>query len=160
LLCTPWSSPQRAWRSLIRILLLEVIVFGSCALLWTHSPRSIDGGALYAVIALASLSMGIQAVAARSINASGISTVVFTTGLIRIVIAATNRLRGRRGSVMQAAGDHGHLLAFAAYGCGAVLTGMFIAQHIELLIWSPMAAVLVALAGSIVAHQLQQRTAA
>src|SRR5262249_51568630 len=116
LLYAPWSVQSNDRRSLTRILLLELVFLGGCSALWAANPQPMDGGAVYAIIALASLSMGIQAVGARSINSSGISTIVFTSGLIHIVMSATGRVAGR-GSVMKAPSDHGHLLAFAAYGC-------------------------------------------
>src|SRR5262249_33095287 len=99
LLYAPWR-PQQAPRARTRILLLELIFLGGYAVLWTGSARPMEGMAVYAVIVLASLSMGIQAVGARSINSSGISTIVFTTGLIHIVMSATGRIVGR-GAVMK-----------------------------------------------------------
>ena len=76
---------------------------------------SVQSGALYAVIVLLALSMGIQAVVARSINLRGINTVVFTTALIRIVITATNALR--HGNVLASLTNiRPDLGTFAAYG--------------------------------------------
>ena len=159
LLYAPWSAQQNGRRSLTRILLLESVFLGVCTALWAASAQPMHGAAVYAVIGLASLSMGIQAVGARSINSSGISTIVFTTGLIHIVMSATGRIAGR-GAVIKVPSDHGHLLAFAAYGCGAVAAAVVMPHYLELLIWIPMTAVLVALACSVLTDRLEEvRTA-
>jgi uncharacterized membrane protein YoaK (UPF0700 family) len=158
LLYAPRNTQQDGRRPLTRILLLELLFLGACTALWIASPQPMQGGAVYEVIALASLSMGIQAVGARSINSSGISTIVFTTGLIHIVMSATSRLAGR-GAAMKAPSDHGHLLAFAAYGCGAVVAAVAISHHLKLLVWMPITAVAIALACSVLTNRLEGRTA-
>ena len=135
-------------RALRRLLLIELAFLASCALLWNGSGDPVHGLALYVVIALASLSMGIQAVGARGINSSGISTIVFTTGLIHIVMNATRKLTGRGAPPPRHEG-HGHLIAFGAYGCGAVLAAVFFARHLEVMIWVPVAAVIAALGASL-----------
>jgi uncharacterized membrane protein YoaK (UPF0700 family) len=152
LLSPPRSTYQATWRSVTRILMFELVVIGGCALLWTHSPRPLEGNALYSIIALASVSMGIQAVGARSITSTGISSVVFTTGLVQIVMAATRRIVGR-GSVVHAPSAHGHLLTFAVYGFGALVTALLIARYLGVLIWSPVVTVLVALGACVLAGQ-------
>jgi uncharacterized membrane protein YoaK (UPF0700 family) len=158
LLYAPWTARQNARRTLTSILLLEIVFLGGCAALWATSPQPMQGAAIYAVIALASLSMGIQAVGARMINSSGISTIVFTSGLIHIVMSATGRIAGR-GAALKAPSDHGHLLAFAGYGCGALVAAALISDSLRVLIWLPVAAVLVALACSIATDRLAPDTA-
>ena len=158
LLYAPWNAQPDGRRPLTRILLLELLFLSACTALWTASPQPMQGGAVYRVIALASLSMGIQAVAARSINSSGISTIVFTTGLIHIVMSATGRVAGR-GVAMKAPSDHGHLLAFAAYGCGAVVAAVVISHYLKLLVWMPITAVVIALACSVLTNRLEPRSA-
>lgn len=153
LMSARWKTSQSMQQSLTRILLLEVVLLGGCALLWGRLPRPIQGGALYTIISLAALSMGIQAVAARSMNSSGVSTVVFTTGLMRIAMSATTRLVGRRID-LDVPSDRGHLLAFTSYGCGAVVTALLVARHTEVMIWVPLAAAIVALACSVPARRI------
>jgi uncharacterized membrane protein YoaK (UPF0700 family) len=87
-----WPSGLDARRGLSRLLLLELLFLTGCAALWSISPEPILGGALYTVILLSALSIGIQAVGARSINASGINTIVFTSALVRILMFATDAL--------------------------------------------------------------------
>jgi uncharacterized membrane protein YoaK (UPF0700 family) len=157
LLYAPWNTKQNAVRSLTRILLLELVFLTACTALWAASPQHVQGGSVYAVIALASLSMGIQAVGARSINSSGISTIVFTSGLIHIVMSATGRLASRGAS--NAPSDHGHLLAFGAYGCGAVAAAMLSSDYLQLVILLPIVTVLTALACSVVMNGSKGSTA-
>jgi uncharacterized membrane protein YoaK (UPF0700 family) len=154
LLYAPWSARPNPRRSLTRILLLETAFLGACTALWAAGPQSLQGAAVYAVIGLASLSMGIQAVGARSINSSGISTIVFTSGLIHIVMSATGRIAAR-GAVMKAPSDHGHLLAFAAYGAGALVAAVVMPHYLALLVWIPVTAVLLALACSMRTDRLE-----
>ncbi len=54
-----WHAQQDARRGLRRLLLLELVFLGGCAALWSASPDPVQGGALYAVIVLSALSMGI-----------------------------------------------------------------------------------------------------
>ena len=85
----------RAFRRLLR---LELAFLGGCAALGSIGSTPLGGGLLFAVIALSAVSMGIQAVGARIIDSAGISTVVFTSVLVRIVMSATGA-RMRRDPV-------------------------------------------------------------
>jgi uncharacterized membrane protein YoaK (UPF0700 family) len=58
-----------------RLLLLEHVFLLGSAVLWSASPDPVGGAALYAVIVLSGVSMGTQAVDARSINFLRVSTV-------------------------------------------------------------------------------------
>jgi hypothetical protein len=64
LLYAPWNAEQRARGALTRILLVELVFLGGCATLWSACVEPIPPTVLYAVIALAALSMGMQAVGA------------------------------------------------------------------------------------------------
>jgi uncharacterized membrane protein YoaK (UPF0700 family) len=142
------TSKHQSTRSGIRwLLVLELIFLAGCSILWSASSRPVEGSALYAVIVLLALSMGIQAVTARSINSLGINTVVFTSALIRIVISATGALR-RRAALASLSNIGPDLGTLAAYGCGAAVAGMLVSHHLVMLIWFPAAAVLVALVSS------------
>lgn len=128
-----------------RLLLLELVFLGGGAALWSASAHSLQGLVLYAVIALSALSMGIQAVAARHSSSSGISTIVFTTNLINVLISATRvlaRLPAAGGVPVRAVA---HMQAFAAYAGGAVLAALLVHRWLEAVIWIPIAVVLCAL---------------
>jgi uncharacterized membrane protein YoaK (UPF0700 family) len=149
-----WHVPPR--RDLSWLLLLELFFLVGGAALWSASPEPILGGALYAVILLSALSMGIQAVGPRSINASGISTIVFTSVLVRIVTSVTDALARPAAGSASLAGIRPHLAAFGAYGCGALLTGILVAQHLGELIQVPVAAVVLALGSSELSSRLER----
>jgi uncharacterized membrane protein YoaK (UPF0700 family) len=141
-------------RSFRRLLLVELVVLGICATLWSVGPRPLGGGLLYAVIALSAVSMGIQAVGARLIDSEGISTVVFTSVLVRIVMSATAALL-RRGPVPAASsGARARVDTFAAYGGGGVVAALLVSRHLGTAIWMPFAAVVLALGASRAAAQL------
>jgi uncharacterized membrane protein YoaK (UPF0700 family) len=116
-----WHVSPDARRGLSWLLLLELFFLVRGAALWTTSLEPIMGGTLYAVILLSALCMSIQAVAARSINASGISTVVFTSVLVRIASSVTDVLARPAAGSASLASIRPHLGTFAAYGCGALL---------------------------------------
>lgn len=126
-----------------RLLLLEVIFLAGCATLWSLSSDPPPRVALYAIILLSAVSMGIQGVAARRINSAGISTIVFTSVLITLVASLSAAL-GRRGTAAAPASMKGHIAAFAAYGFGASLVGAMASYIPVVLIWLPLAAVLAA----------------
>ena len=144
---TSVSLKPHAHRGFSRLLLLELIFLTCCAALWSASPDPIVGGRVYALILLAALSMGVQAIAAGSIS-SGINTVVFTSALVRIVMSITGALsRSEEDSPLLAA-IGGHLQAFASYSCGALLAAILVWHLPYAVIWIPGAAVLFALGAS------------
>jgi uncharacterized membrane protein YoaK (UPF0700 family) len=129
-----------------RLLLLELLFLVSCTTLWNASPEPIEGGVLYVVILLSALSMGIQAVAARTVNVSGISTIVFTAGLIRIVTAVTGAVAGSASSAASPPNMASELAVFLAYGCGALIVGVMASWQVWFVLWIPTVAVILALA--------------
>jgi len=135
----------RAFRRLLR---LELAFLGGCAALWSIGSTPLGGGLLFAVIALSAVSMGIQAVGARIIDSAGISTVVFTSVLVRIVMSATGA-RMRRDPVPESpTGGRARLGTFAAYGCGGILAAVLSSGHLGMRIWVPFAAVVLAIGAS------------
>lgn len=136
---------SRAGGGLRRLLTLELICLGTCTTLWSLSGSEIATRNLYVIILLSAFSMGIQGIAAQRISSSGISTIVFTSALIRIVISITGTLMHLAGAAESRVSTKGHLATFAAYACGAAVTGTLIAHELRLLIWLPALMVLSAL---------------
>ncbi len=137
------EPPTRAFQ---RLLLLELVVLGACATLWSTGSDPLVGGLLYAVIALSAMSMGIQAVAARLVDADGISTVVFTSVLVRLVTSATAALVGR-GSVPESSRGvrvRVGTFTFVAYGGGGILAAVLFSGGVGVRTWVPFAAVALA----------------
>jgi uncharacterized membrane protein YoaK (UPF0700 family) len=144
-------DPQRTLR---RLLVVEIACLGACAALWSASRASLVGDVLYVVIMLSAVSMGIQGVAARVIGSTGVSTIVFTSVLISIVMSLAAAL-GRRASPAPPPADiTTYLGAFAAYAFAGLLAGVMATYGVELLVWLPMIAVIIALVSS---YRAQQR---
>jgi uncharacterized membrane protein YoaK (UPF0700 family) len=147
---------RRGQQTLRRLLLVEIACLGSCAALWSVSSASLGGSALYIIILLSAVSMGIQGVAARIIGSTGISTIVFTSGLISIVTSLTSALVGRSNPLAPATGISAHLGTFAAYALGGLLAGVLVTERIALLVWVPMMAVVLALGCSYLTGKWQR----
>ncbi len=112
------------------LLLLEILFLVGCTALWSARPEP-----------------------------SGISTIVFTTVVIRIVSDITGRVAGPPTSPTSPPSIASGLAAFLAYGCGALTAGIADSRQIWLVIWIPVAAVILALAVWELAGKREGRTA-
>jgi uncharacterized membrane protein YoaK (UPF0700 family) len=140
--------PNRPGRvGVIRPLLLtEILCLGVFAATLTFVGPPAEGIALYALILLSAIGMGVQGVAARHINSPGINTIVFTSTLISIVISLTGTLTRRSGSDKVHYDTKRQIGMFLAYGFGALLAGILAGPALPVLAWIPMVAILTALA--------------
>src|SRR6185312_13291431 len=77
------------------LLAAESCLLAGFLLAWQFTDRSAGGLPLYGLILLGAAGMGVQSVAARQDNRPGVTTVVFTSTLTSIVIAATGAILGR-----------------------------------------------------------------
>jgi uncharacterized membrane protein YoaK (UPF0700 family) len=102
------------------------------------------GSVLYAIIGFSTVSMGIQGTGARRINSSGISTIVFASALISIVVYLSGPLARCANASASPTGIRNNLWTFASYVLGALLAGGLVSHYLGMLIWVPMAAVLLA----------------
>jgi uncharacterized membrane protein YoaK (UPF0700 family) len=127
------------------LLVVELACLGSCTLIWSFAAKHIPSASLYTIILLSAFSMGIQGIAAQRISSSGISTIVFTSALIRIVSAFTGTLMHLVGATETRGSTKGHLATFAAYAFGATLAGTLVTPALGILIWIPVLAVVAAL---------------
>ena len=141
------------------LLVLELLCLGGGTVLWSLSSDPIEPRSLYPIIVLSALSMGIQGIAAQRISSSGISTIVFTSALIRIVTSVTGTLMHLAGASDSRVSTKGHLATFAAYACGAMLTGTLVSRDMRVLIWIPFLAVLLAFCFSMLPSELERGTA-
>jgi uncharacterized membrane protein YoaK (UPF0700 family) len=146
------AGAHRAFRQL---LLLELIFLTACVLLWSASPDPVRGAAVYGIILLSAISMGIQALAAGSIH-SGINTIVFTSVLVRAVASIAGALSRPSEASPSLASVRPDLGTFAAYVCGALLASTLAWYFFRALIWVPVAAVVCALAVSELAGKLER----
>lgn len=133
---------------------LEIICLTAFALLWhgTEAPAA-EGLTVYLLILLSAIGMGIQGVTARNIGPAGISTIVFTSTLINIVIAGTQVLMRRTDARQPFPNPKHQIGTFAAYGVGAILSGLLIWHGWAVFVWVPLLSVLFALCCYEVAHR-------
>jgi uncharacterized membrane protein YoaK (UPF0700 family) len=103
------------------LLAAETVPLAGFLLLWLLGAPSAEGPALL-VILLGAGSMGIQGVAARHDDRHGISTVVFTSTLMAIVIGLTNAMLVRPHRVSFAIKRQ--IFAYLGYGLGALAGGL------------------------------------
>jgi len=130
-------------RTVIRLLALEIACLAASATLWALSGDS-AGSTLYLVIMLSAIGMGIQGVAARMVDTTGINTIVFTTVLMRIVAFLTEAVRPGR-AVPAREPLRSYLGAFAAYTLGGLLGAVLSLKAADALVWVPPLIVLGAL---------------
>lgn len=128
---------------LVGLLALEALCLATFCAIWFGFERPAGSAAIYLLIALSATGMGIQAVAARRINVPGIPTVVLTTTLTNIVMAATDAIARRVPLSFETKRTIG---VFSVYLAGATLAGALASRHLGVLAVLPLIAVLAALA--------------
>src|SRR5262249_6014289 len=96
--------------------------------------------AIYTLILLSAIGMGIQGIAARHINATGINTIVFTSTLISIVSALTEKFINRSADSQLHFDIKRQIRMLLAYGIGAVLAGILARSALRFIGWIPMLA--------------------
>ncbi len=128
--------------ALVRILALEALCLGLFTALWGYWANLDKGMAVYGLILLSAAGMGIQSVAARRINLPGIPTVVFTSTLTSIVMAATEAVLKRPRFQFEALRQ---LAVFCAYLLGTLLAGAMASRGLGSIVMLPLIAVLGAL---------------
>jgi uncharacterized membrane protein YoaK (UPF0700 family) len=86
-----WAVRQRVQNNALKLLLaaeLVLLVLGTA--LWLATGRTANGVSGDGVIVLLALAMGVQIIAGRQLNMSGIPTVVFTSTLTNIIVTLTD----------------------------------------------------------------------
>ena len=127
------------------LLWVEILCLGLFAIFLTMLNRPDQSVAVYGMILLSAIGMGLQGVAARHINSPGINTIVFTSTLISIVIAATESVRRQGGARTLSSDTKRQMAMFLAYGLGALIAGLLAQRLLTVDAWIPTLAVLVAL---------------
>lgn len=124
----------------IRVLAIEMVALAGFAAIWLATAPAFGEPALYAMIVLAAVGMGLQSALARRINLPGITTVVFTSTLTAIVGALVGRIR-KRNSLLPAA-TRRQLAALAIYIVAAVIAGFAVWRRSAVVCVLPFGAVL------------------
>ena len=121
----------------------EAVLLVGFVLAWQFVDRRVADLPLHLLILLGASAMGVQSVAARQDNRPGISTVVFTSTLTALVIAATHALLStphRLGFVAKR-----QAFMFGTYALGAVAGGFLTLKAIGVIPFLPLLAALAAL---------------
>jgi uncharacterized membrane protein YoaK (UPF0700 family) len=130
-------------RGVTWLLGVEAVLLIAFVIAWQFVDRRVADLPLYVLILLGAAAMGVQSVAARQDDRPGISTVVFTSTLTALVIAATHALLGtphRLGFVAKR-----QAFMFGAYALGALAGGFLTLQAIGVIPFLPLLASLAAL---------------
>ena len=142
----PSDDAHRRRTVLRRLMVMEIVCFAAFAIVWQMSDRPDGGGALYALILLSSVAMGVQGIAAKIIKAPGINTIVFTLTVVSIVYAATEILLRRVRDPAVKRSTWRQVAVFGAYALGVLIAGFLEWADVALLIYMPAVAICVALA--------------
>jgi len=133
-------------RDLIRALLAtEILCLVTVGVMLTIIGAPADSAAVFWLILVSAVGMGIQGVTARHIHSSGINTIVFTSTLISIVISLGELLTRHSSTAALSSDAKRQIGIFLAYGFGAVLAGLLIGLVWPIVAWIPAVAVLIAL---------------
>jgi uncharacterized membrane protein YoaK (UPF0700 family) len=129
--------------SLVPLFILEIACLAGFVAVWFAFGPTAEA-AIYALIALSALAMGVQGVAARQINVPQVNTIVFTTTIISVIASVTHALVRSPGRIpFDTKRQIGILLVYA---CGAVFAGFSIHREISIYVWLPLVAVMAAFA--------------
>jgi uncharacterized membrane protein YoaK (UPF0700 family) len=116
----------------IRLRLLigaEIVGLAAVALLWAVLPHPVYHAPLYLMIVIAAWAMGVQSIAARTIDLPGLSTVVFTTTLSIIVMTLTRNAIAFKTHEKMKPITLRQVIALTIYLAGGALSG-FLAMYL------------------------------
>jgi len=137
--------------SLQTLLTIETALLTAAVILWLpihHANGSLTTDAL---IALLSISMGLQSIVGKKINLSNIPTVVFTSTLTNLVIGITDTIVNKKSELP--ADTKRQIKSFLLYFAGALCAGFLVFLHTALLIALPVLS-----AGAALVIQRQHRS--
>lgn len=122
------ATASRAAR-LRRLIGIEIAGLAFVLVVWALAPEPVYGPALYAMILIGAIAMGMQSIAAREVNLPGINTVVVTNTLTLVMsaVGAAIRLSARTRRLNLHAFDPITLRQagmLAVYISGAALSGV------------------------------------
>ena len=142
-------SEYRATASLAGVLrpllTLEAVYLICFAFIWTAGRHPAEGGAEFGLIVLSSAAMGIQSVAARTIHAPGINTIVFTSTLVSIITSITGAVV-RRAHPLVGFATLRQIGSFFTYALGAIIAAVLTQHELVWVAFLPLVSVLGAFA--------------
>lgn len=125
---------------------LEALLLAIFTALWLASGTHPQPSALYGLIVVSSIAMGLQGRIGRAIGAPGILTVIFTGTYTTIASDLTTRVLNGDRPLFTALALR-QLLALAAYFGGAMIVGVMAAHWLRITPFLPLAAVLALFGG-------------
>ncbi len=124
--------------SLQTLLAIETALLAAAVLLWLPSHHASFSLATDALIALLSISMGLQSILGKKLNLSSIPTVVFTSTLTNLVIGITDTITEKKSQLP--ADTKRQIKSFLLYFAGALCAGFLVFLHLDMLIALPVSA--------------------
>jgi uncharacterized membrane protein YoaK (UPF0700 family) len=132
-------------RALRPLYAVEALCLVGFAFLWSFAGHPIEGRLLFGLIVLSAAAMGIQSVVARRINAPGITTIVFTSTLVSIILSVVGAIVRRARPVVGFAVRR-QAAIFVTYAVGATAGGVLTGRDLAWVAFLPLAALLGAFA--------------
>jgi len=114
-----------------RLYALEIALALAFAAIWQWAFRT------HVLIALSALAMGVQGVAARRTIRFGITTIVFTTPLLRIVRTAVRHLTGDAVGTAEAKRARLEGVALVSYAASVAACAFALASDMQWIAWLP-----------------------
>ena len=133
-------------RGIERTLDLEVLFLAAFAGYWTARGGPSDSLALYCLIVLSAVAMGLQGAVGRAIQIPGIPTIVITSTLTAIIGAFAEKVVNREQR-RSSGPTRQQIVSFLAYLVSAVICGLALSQLYGLLPFVSLAVVLTLAAG-------------
>jgi uncharacterized membrane protein YoaK (UPF0700 family) len=122
--------------SLQTLLSIETALLAAACILWLPTRHANGSLAADALIALLSVSMGLQSIVGKKINLSNIPTVVFTSTLTNLVIGITDTIVYKKSELP--ADTKRQIKSFLLYFAGALCAGFLVFLNLELLVALPL----------------------
>jgi uncharacterized membrane protein YoaK (UPF0700 family) len=149
-------QPSRSLEVIRPLLWIEISCLTGFAVILSFMGPPGETTALYGLILLSAIGMGIQGVAARHINATGINTIVFTSTIINIVFDLAGTFMKRSAAGRLHSDTKRQIGMFLAYGIGALLAGILAGPALRVLAWVPVLTVVAALLCCLVAGRAER----
>jgi uncharacterized membrane protein YoaK (UPF0700 family) len=133
----PLRTPTRG---IERTLLLEILFLAAFAGLWTACGGPVRPAAVYGLIFVSAVAMGLQGAIGRAIHIPGIPTTVITSTLTAILGTLAETVLARDKPVLTALTQQ-QVGTFLVYLASAVITGFSISRWLAVLPFVPLAVV-------------------
>jgi uncharacterized membrane protein YoaK (UPF0700 family) len=132
----PLRTPTRGVE---RALVLEILFLAAFAALWIACGGPVRPAAVYGLIIVSAIAMGLQGAVGRAIRIPGIPTIVITSTLTAILGTLAERVLAGDKPVLMALTQQ-QIGTFLVYLVSAVITGFAVSRWLPVLPFVPLAA--------------------